>query len=98
MRGVPDHSQEQPSLPESVSVPVASAILSPKEPIPENLAALGREVLELVPRKQRGSLDAYRQAANALSRILKTTGVRVKPKVLYYTALRVKWMQDSVIW
>ena len=53
-------------------------------------------MLELLPRKQRGSLEAYRQAANDLSRILKKTGVRVKPKVLYYTALRVTWLQDQV--
>ena len=52
----------------------------------------------MVPRNERGSLEAYRQAANDLSRILKTTGVQVKPKVLYYTALRVKWIADNVNW
>lgn len=66
-----------------------------KDPLPEDLAAFGREVLELVPRKERASLDAYRQAAHALSRVLKVTGVRVRPKVLYYAALRVKWIADN---
>jgi hypothetical protein len=79
------------TLPLSVAAPT----LTLKDPIPEDLAALGREVLELVPRKQRGSLDAYRQAANGLSAILKATGVLVKPKVLYYTALRVKWIANN---
>jgi hypothetical protein len=83
MRGVPDHSKEQPSLPESVTVPVCPPTFTPKEPTPAEMAALGREVLELGPGKQRGSLDAYRQAAHDLSAILKLTGVRVTPKVLY---------------
>jgi hypothetical protein len=59
------------------------------------LAALGREVLDLVPRKQRASLAAYRQAATDLSAILKVTGVRRAPKTLYYAALRVKWLNDN---
>ena len=54
-------------------------------------------MLELVPRKPQPSLEAYRQAANALCQVLKVTGVRVTPKALYYTALRVKWMQDQVV-
>ena len=95
MRGVPDHSQEQPSLPTPVTVPVPPPTVTPKEPLPEALAALGREVLELIPRKQRGSLDVYRQAAHDLSRVLKVTGVRVRPKVLYYAALRVKWITEN---
>jgi hypothetical protein len=95
MRGVPDHSKEQPALPTSATVTVAHPTLIPSEPIPEALAELGREVLDLVPRKQRGSLEAYRQAANDLSAILKVTGVRMKPKNLYYVALRVKWIRDN---
>jgi hypothetical protein len=95
MRGVPDHSDEQPSVPASVPVPVCPPAFTPKEPLPEALAALGREVLELVPRKQWGSLDAYRQAAHDLSRMLKVGGVRIKPKNLYYVALRVKWIADN---
>jgi hypothetical protein len=96
MRGVANPHNDQPCFPSLHAAHSGSLTL--KEPIPEDLAALGQEVVELVPRKQRGSLDAFRQAANALSCILKTTGVRVKPKVLYYTALRVKWVQDNVSW
>jgi|MudIll2142460700_1097286.scaffolds.fasta_scaffold290174_1 hypothetical protein len=95
MRGVPNPHNDQPSFP-SLDV-VQPGTFIPRNPSPRTwLAALGREVLELLPRKQRGSLEAYRQAANDLSRILKKTGVRVKPKVLYYTALRVTWLQDQV--
>ncbi len=51
---VPDHSNQPQFLPSP------SAELSPtltlKDPIPVELAALGREVLELVPRKERDSL------------------------------------------
>jgi hypothetical protein len=65
------------------------------EPLPEALAALGREVLDSVPRKQRDSLAAYRQAARDLSAILRVTGVRRTPKTLYYAALRVKWLADN---
>ena len=95
MRGVPDHSPEQPAVPTSDPVPVCAPTVTPKEPLPAALAALGREVLELVPRKQRGSLDAYRQAASDLSAILRVTGVRRAPKTLYYAALRVKWLADN---
>ena len=69
--------------------------VTPKAPLPAALAALGREVLDLVPRKQRASLAAYRQAARDLSAILKVTGVRRAPKTLYYAALRVKWLADN---
>jgi hypothetical protein len=97
MRGVPDHSNPSKDQPAPLSVSVAPpASFTPKEPIPEELAELGREVLELVPRKQRGSLEAYRQAAGALSRVLKVTGVRMALKTLYYLALRVKWLRDNV--
>jgi hypothetical protein len=96
MLGLPNPHNDQPSFPSLSTESPGSLAL--KEPIPEDLAALGREVLELVPRKQRGLLDAYRQAANDLSAILKVTGVRVKPKVLYYTALRVKWIADNASW
>lgn len=93
MRGVPNPHDKQPCVP---SLTMASPDwFTLKEPIPEELASLGREVLELVPRKQRGSLEAYRQAANDLSAILKVTRVRVKPKTLYYVALRLKWIADS---
>ncbi len=95
MRGVPDRSKEPPSVPPPVTVTVVSPTLSPKEPLPEELVDLGREVLDLVPRKQRGSLDAYREAAHGLSRVLKVTGVRVTPRVLFYLALRVKWIADT---
>ena len=95
MRGVPDHSKEQPSVPASPTITVLSPNLVVKDPMPDDLAAFGREVLELVPRKQRASLDSYRQAAQALSRVLKITGVRVRPKVLYYAALRVKWIAEN---
>jgi hypothetical protein len=70
MRGVPDHSQEPPSLPTSVAVTVSLPTFVPKEPISDGLAALGREVLDMVPRTQRGSLAAYRKAASDLSAIL----------------------------
>ena len=63
--------------------------------LPEALAALGREVLELVPRTQRASLAAYRQAANDLSAILRVTGARSTTKTQYYAALRVKWLADN---
>jgi len=97
MRGIPDHSPEQSPVPTSDTILVRPPALTPKAPLPEALAALGREVLDLVPRKPQPSLAAYRQAANDLSAILKVSRVRVTPKVLYYTALRVKWMQDSVL-
>ena len=95
MRGVPDHSKEQPSLSTPVIVPVCPSTVSPKESNLGGVAALGREVRELVPRKQRGSLDAYRQAASDLSAILKLTRVRMTPKKLYYAALRVTWIMDN---
>ena len=98
MRGVPDHSKDQHQNPQPVSSTFTVAIPSaftPKEPLAENLAALGREVLDLVPRKQRTSLQAYRQAAEDLSAILKVGKVKVKPKNLYYYALRVKWLRDN---
>ena len=94
MRGAPDHSNEKPCSPSAVTVVLQPALI-PREPIPEGLAELGREVLEMVPRKLRGSLEAYRQAANNLSAILKVTGVRMKPKNLYYIALRVKGIMDN---
>jgi hypothetical protein len=96
MRSTPDSNNEQPVADAADTLPVASPAFIPKTPIPAPLAALGREVLAMVPRKQRGSLEAYRQAANALSRMLKVGGVRMTPKVLYYTALQVKWMQEQV--
>ena len=96
MPGFPEHSQEQPSVPPPATITVASPTLSPKEPLSDDLAALGREVLDMVPRKQRGaSLDVYRQSAQGLSRVLKVTGVRVTPRVLFYLALRVKWLADN---
>jgi transposase InsO family protein len=95
MRGVPDHSKEQPSDSPSITVTVLPPTLIPKSSIPDRLAELGREVLDMVPRKQRGSLEAYRQAAHDLSAILKVNGVRMKPKNLYYVALRVKWIADN---
>ncbi len=95
MRGVPDHSPEQPAVPTSDAISVCAPSVMPKDPLPEALAALGREVLELVPRKQRDSLAADRQAARDLSAILKVTGVRRAPKTLYYAALRVKWLADN---
>jgi hypothetical protein len=95
MRGVPDHSPEQPAVPTSDTILVRPPTVIPKQPLPEALATLGREVLELVPRKQRHSLGAYRQAASDLSAILKVTGVRRAPKTLYYAALRVKWLVDN---
>jgi hypothetical protein len=97
MRGVPDHSPEQPAVPTSDTILVRPPDVTPKAPLPEALAALGREVLELVPRKQRGSLEAYRQAASDLSAILRVTGVPRAPKTLYYAALRVKWLTDNTI-
>ncbi len=95
MRGVPDHSPEQPSTPTSDTILVRPPDVTPKVPLPEALAALGREVLDLVPRKQRASLAAYRQAARDFSANLKVTGVRRTPKTLYYSALRVKWPADN---
>ena len=93
MRGVPNPHNDQPCVP---SCPVVHpGPLTLKEPIPEDLAALGREVLELVPRKPQPALEVYRQAATALSAILKATGVRVPPEKLYYAALRVKWLTDQ---
>ena len=95
MRSTPDSNNEQPVADAADTLPVASPAFTPKTPIPAPLAALGREVLGMVPRKQRGSLEAYRQAANDLSAILKVTGVRMTPKNLYYAALRVKWIVDN---
>ncbi len=95
MRSVPDSNNDQPVADAAFSLPVASPTFTPKEPIPEGLAALGREVLELVPRKPQPSLESYRQAASDLSAILRITGVRVTPKRLYYAALRVKWLADN---
>ena len=93
MRGVPNSPNDQPCVPSFPAVHPGSLTL--REPIPEALAALGQEVLELVPRKLRGSPDADRQAAHDLSAIRKVTGVRVKPTSLSYGALRVKWITDS---
>jgi hypothetical protein len=95
MRGVPDHSQESPSVPTSVTVPASPPTFVPKEPLSAGLAALGQEVLDMVPRKQRDSLAAYRQAASDLSAILRVTGVRRTPPTLYYAALRIKWLVDN---
>lgn len=67
MRGVPNPPNNQPQPGVSLLLVAAPGSLMLKEPIPEELAALGREVLEMVPRKERGSLDAYRQAASDLS-------------------------------
>jgi hypothetical protein len=50
----------------------------------------------MVPSKPQPALAAYRQAAEHLSRIFRVTGLRIKPKMLYYTALRVKWLRDQV--
>jgi hypothetical protein len=97
MRGIPDRSPEKPSTPTSDTLLVCAPTVTPKDPLPEALAALGREVLDLIPRKQRASLVAYRQAARDLSAILKVTGVRRAPKTLYYAALRVKWLTDNTI-
>ena len=97
MRGVPDHSPEQPAVPTSDTILVRPPAVTPKTPLPEALTALGREVLELVPRKPQPSLAAYRQAASDLSAILRVTGVRRAPKTLYYAALRVKWLADNTI-
>jgi hypothetical protein len=94
MRGVPDYSQESCSLPAS-TVPAFPPTFVPKEPLSEGLAALGREVLDMVPRKQRDSLAAYRQAASDLSAILRVTGMRRTTPTLYYAALRVKWLVDN---
>ena len=95
MRGIPDHSPEQSPVPTSDTILVRPPAVTPKTPLPEALAALGREVLDLIPRKQRASLAAYRQAASDLSAILKVSRVRVTPKKLYYAALRIKWLRDN---
>jgi hypothetical protein len=79
-------------MPSLVPAPIR---FTPRDPLPEDLAALGREVLELVPREKRGALEAYRMAATALSQILHVGGMRVKPKALYYAALRVKWITEN---
>ena len=97
MRSVPESNNDKPVADVSCALPVATPTFTPKVPLPEALAALGREVLELVSRKQRGSLAAYRQAASDLSAILKVSRVRVTPKKLYYAALRVKWLADNTI-
>lgn len=94
MRSAPESNNEQP-IANTSSLLVAAPTCVPKTPVPEALATLGREVLDLVPRKQRASLAAYRQAAHDLSEILKVTGVRRAPKTLYYAALRVKWLKDN---
>ncbi len=93
MLGIPDHSNDQPCLPSPSEV--VSPSLTLMDPIPEELAALGQEVLDMVPRKERSSLEAYRRAASDLSKILRVGKVRMKPKDLYYVALRVKWIKDS---
>jgi hypothetical protein len=93
---MPDSNNDQPVSDVSLSLAVACPTFTPRTRIPAELAALGREVLELVPRKPQPSLEAYRVAAHNLSRVLKATGVRVTPKVFYYTALRVKWLDQAV--
>ncbi len=95
MRGVPDHNQERPCVPPAPPCP-APITFTPRDPSPDPLAELGREVLEKIPCKQRGSLEAYRRAANDLSLILRASGVKIKPKALYYTALRQKWLDDNI--
>ena len=95
MRGAPDHSQEPPVASPTVSVPVASPTVVPTTPLSVELAALGQEVLDLVPRDQRGTLAAYRQAARDLSAVLAVTGVRRTPRTLFYAALRMKWLADN---
>ena len=95
MRSTPDSQNEQFVAEASVSLAVASPAFIPKTPLPETLAARGREVLDLVPRKQRASLAVYRQGASDLSAILRVTGVRRAPKTLYYAAMRVKWLADN---
>ena len=57
-----------------------------KDPILEELAELPRKVLEMVPRKLRGLVKAYRQAASDLSLVLRANGLRVDPKNLNYVA------------
>ncbi len=95
MRGVPDHNQERPCVSMPSLIP-AAITLTPRDRIPEPLAELGQEVLEMVPRKLRGSLVAYRRVAIDLSLILRINGVRVKPRSLYYAALRLKWIRDNM--
>ena len=97
MRGFPDHSKDQPApTPAAPTITVRPGTLVEKAPLEEELAAFGREVLDLVPRKQRGtSLDLYRRAADDLSRVLRAGKIRVGPKKLYYAALRVKWIKDN---
>ena len=79
MRGLPDHRNNQPTLP---SPTIAPPTLVLQESIPERMAELGREVLDMVPRKERDSLEAYRRAANSLSPILRVKRVRVKRRDL----------------
>ncbi len=66
-----------------------------KEPIPPELVDLGWEVVAWVLHEGMYSLFGFREAAKAVSRTLNERGVRVRPRDLYYTALRVKWMKDS---
>jgi hypothetical protein len=95
MRSVPESNNDKPVADVSCALAVAAPTFTPKVPLPEALAALGREVLALVPRKPQPSLAAYHQAASDLSAILKVTGVRRAPRTLYYAALRVKWLADN---
>ncbi len=94
MRGVPDHSNERPCVPPGTLGAHTHPGHAPerhRRPWP----SWGGNVLERVPRPERGALEAYRLAANALSRMLRAGGVRMKPKDLYYTGLRLKWMADN---
>ncbi len=94
MRGVPDQNNERPCVSMPSLVP-AAITFTPRDPILEPLAELGREVLGMVPRSLRGSLDAYRRTTQDLSLILRANGVRVKTKTLYYVALRLKWIREN---
>ncbi len=93
MRGVPDHSNEQTGLPSLAAM--LPLTLRLKDAIPDELMALGQEVVDMVRRHGLYTLNTYRQAAKDLSKILRVNGRRIKPKDLYYVALRVKWIKDS---
>ena len=93
MRGIPDHSNQQPALPSlSAALP---ATLTLKEKISDEWAGLGQEVVDMVLCRGLYSLESYRRAAKDLCNVLRVNGRRMKQRDLYYMALRVKWIKDS---
>ncbi len=82
-----------PSLPDlSLTLVPATRLIS--GPLPKELVALGREVLQISARNGRDSLAAHRHSATDLSTVLGVAGVEIAPRDLVYCALRVQGVRD----